>query len=214
MIIEQYGVKLKRITHDDIELIRFWRNHPDIRRNMAYKKHITKKMQLEWFESINNKNNYYFLIEYKGKDVGVINSKNVNMNDMYGEGGIFIWDTNLDFEFTAVLASLCFLNAVFFVLKIFNKSFVQILPTNQKAIQFNKNLGYVVVPGQEKSKNPYYVLTREDYISKTEKLRSIASKLSNDYSSPRAFGNVSDKNLDEINKVLLELRSSSLEGNL
>lgn len=202
MIIEQYGIKLKRITQKDIELIRYWRNHPDIRKNMAYKKHITKKMQIEWFKSVNNKNNYYFLIEFKGKEIGVINSKNVNMNDMYGEGGIFIWEKNPDFEFVTVLASLCFLNAVFFVLKIFNKSFVQVLPSNPKAIQFNKQLGYILVPGQEKVKNPYYVLTREDYINKTEKLRNTAAKISNDFLPPRAYGETSDKNLDEINEVL------------
>jgi len=209
MIIEQYGIRLKRITQQDIELIRYWRNHPDIRKNMAYKKTITKKMQLEWFKSIDNKNNYYFLIEYKGREIGVINSKNVRMDDMYGEGGIFVWEKEADSEFITVLASLCFLNAVFFVLKIFNKSFVQILPENKKAIQFNKKLGYVIVPGQEKSKNPYYVLTREDYINKTEKLRNVASKLSNDFLPPRASGEVSEKNLYDINQVLSELKGLS-----
>lgn len=209
MIIEQYGIKLKRLTANDIELVRKWRNHPKIRQRMSFKKHISKEMQERWFESINNKYNYYYLIEYKGKDIGVINSKNLNLKDMYGEGGIFIWETELDSEFVTVLASLCFLNAVFFVLKIFNKSFIQILPTNYKAIQFNKSLGYVLVPGQNNSNNPYYVLTKEDYINKTEKLRNTAAKISNDFLPPRAYGEISDKNLDEINQVLSEFKRVS-----
>ena len=93
MIVEQYGIKLKRLTFQDIELVRKWRNHPDIRKRMAFKKHITQRMQEAWFNSINNKFNYYFLIEYKGKHIGVINTKSINLKEMYGEGGIFIWDT-------------------------------------------------------------------------------------------------------------------------
>ncbi|MGE0562685.1 MAG: GNAT family N-acetyltransferase [Flavobacteriales bacterium] len=203
MIIEQYGIRLKRLTFSDIELVRKWRNYPEIRKQMAFKKHITKEMQEKWFFSINNKYNYYYLIEYNGRDIGVINSKNINLKDMYGEGGIFIWDKKLDCEFASVLASLCFLNAVFFVLKIFNKSFIQVLPSNPKAIQFNRSLGYVIVPGQEKSKNPYYVLTREDYTNKTKLLRETASKLTGDFLMPRASGEVSDKNLDEINDFFM-----------
>lgn len=202
LIIEQYGIKLKRLTHDKIELVRKWRNHPDIRKRMGYKKHITKSMQEKWFESIDNKHNYYFLIEYQDKNIGVINAKNINLSEKYGEGGIFIWEHNLDNEFVSVLASLCFINAQFFVLKMSNKSFVQILKDNPKAIQFNKALGYVLVPGQEKVKNQYYVLTKEDYEHKTKKIRVFAAKFTNDSELPRAYGEVSEKNFDEINEIL------------
>lgn len=202
MIVEQYGIRLKRVTRDDIELIRNWRNHPDIRSRMAFKKHITRKMQEEWFESIDNKFNYYFLIEYNNKPIGVINSKNINLKEMYGEGGIFIWDKELDNEYVSVLASLCFLNTVFFKLKIFNKSFVQILKNNSRAINFNRSLGYVLLPNQEKQNNQYYVLTKEDYEAKTMKLQMVAAKLTGDYDLPRIIGSVSDKNLDEINELI------------
>ena len=208
MIIEQYGIKLRRITESDIELIRYWRNHSDIREYMAFKKHITEKMQKEWFKSVNNKLNYYYIIESKGKDIGVINSKKINLKKMYGEGGVFVWEKELDNDFITVLASLCFLNAVFYVLKIFNKSFIQVLNSNKRAIKFNESLGYVLVPGQEKVKNPYYVLTREDYTLKTKKIRETASKLTNDYELPRAYGECSDKNLEEINSVLKNVSGS------
>ncbi|MBL4668534.1 MAG: GNAT family N-acetyltransferase [Flavobacteriales bacterium] len=95
MIIEQYGIKLRRITESDIELIRYWRNHSDIREYMAFKKHITEKMQKEWFKSVNNKLNYYYIIESKGKDIGVINSKKINLKKMYGEGGVFVWEKRI-----------------------------------------------------------------------------------------------------------------------
>lgn len=201
MIIEQYGVKLKRVEFEDIELIRKWRNHPDIRKNMMFKKHITKSMQEDWFHSINNPFNYYFLIEYRGTDIGVINCKNVNTIDGYGEGGIFIWKNNEKDEFAPVLASLCLLNAIFMVLNIYNKSFVRIVKTNRKAINFNKSLGYILLPNQEQLKAQFYLLTKEDYLKKTKKLNSIAAKLSGN-NELKVYGKPSDNNALEINSIL------------
>lgn len=203
LIIEQYGIRLKRLEHQDIELLRKWRNHPKIRKRMAFKKHITKEMQEAWFESIDNKYNYYFLIEFQGKNIGVINAKNVNLKHSCGEGGIFIWENNLGNEFIPVFASLCLLNTAFYKLKIFNKSLIQVLKSNHKAIQFNKALGYILIPGQEAVKNQYYILTKDDYEKKVMKIRAYAEKYSNDYLPPRISGKKSAKNLKEFNDCLL-----------
>jgi hypothetical protein len=207
MIIEQFGVKLKRIQYDDIELIRYWRNKPEIRSKMAYRKHITKEEQEKWFLSVNNPYNYYFLIEYNGQNIGVINCKKINLLDGYGEGGIFVWEKETDYDFVPVFASLCLLNAVFDVLKIFNKSFVQILRTNKRAINFNKELGYIILPNQEREKNPYYILTKEDYYTKTLSLNKIATKLTTN-SILKVYGEPSENNLSEINKILASNISS------
>lgn len=200
MIIEQFGVKLKRIQYADIELIRFWRNHPDIRKTMSYRKYISKSMQEEWFNSVNNKFNYYFLIEFNQKDIGVINCKKINLKDKYGEGGIFIWEKELENEYIPVFASLCLLNTVFNILNIFNKSFIQVLNTNTKAISFNKGFGYVLVPGQKNDKNPYYVLTKEDYTERTKLLNQIAYKLTGS-KNIKVSGSESSINLPEINNL-------------
>ena len=42
-ILNQYGISLKRINENDIELIRKWRNHPTIRKYMGYKKRFLRK---------------------------------------------------------------------------------------------------------------------------------------------------------------------------
>ena len=61
--LEQYGITLKRITEEDIELIRIKRNTPEIRTRMAYRKKISEAEQKLWFQGINNHLNYYFLIQ-------------------------------------------------------------------------------------------------------------------------------------------------------
>ena len=78
MILEGYGVKLYRLTEEKIELLRRWRNDPKIQQYMGYREHITSEMQKAWFERINNDNNYYFIIEYEGKEIGCINIKDID----------------------------------------------------------------------------------------------------------------------------------------
>ena len=202
LTIEQYGIILKRLEFEDIELVRRWRNHPKIRKRMSFKKHISKEMQKAWFDSINNKYNYYFLIEYQGRYIGVIDNKKINEEDFTAEGGIFIWDDELDNEFVPIFASLCLLNVNAFCFDLLYKSFVQILKTNHKAIAFNKQLGYKLLPGQEKNKNQYYLLTKIHYEKKTEKIRQFAAKYTQDFELPRIAGKASDKNLDVINAYL------------
>lgn len=202
MIITQYGIVLKRITEADIELIRQWRNHPDIRKKMAYKKYITQKMQKKWFAGVDNKFNYYFLIMHENEPVGVINAKNLNPDEGYGEGGIFVWKKELLSTHIPVFATLCLLNFVFDVINVSNKSFIQVLKTNPQAIKYNRALGYRLIPHQEKLVNQWYILTREDYKRNAASIIKGAELISGDKMPPLAFGESSYKNLDEINRII------------
>lgn len=184
MIIEQYGIRLVRLTEDDLELVRHWRNHPKIRLQMGYQKIISASMQQKWFQSINNDFNLYFIIEYQGEKIGLINSKNIDYEKRQGEGGIFIWADHLTVDFVPVLASLCFLNCAFHVFG-FTKSYIQILNSNKIAQRYNHQLGYTLVPGQKDTKTPYYILTKEDYILKTKKLNKAAQLFTQDFEVPR-----------------------------
>lgn len=185
MIIEQYGIQLKRITLDDIELVRKWRNQAEIRKHMEFKRYISKEMQLKWFHGINTPTNYFFLILYQSKPIGVINCKNINTAENYGEGGIFTWNVDEAAAYAPVFASLCMLNTIFSELKLFNKSFVKVHNSNTKALLFNKSLGYVKVPGQDHKNFNYYLLTREDYFNKAQKWIHLAEKISGDKQAPR-----------------------------
>ena len=94
-----YGVTLRRLTHDKIEKLRQWRNDPKIQQYMNYREYITSEMQERWFQTINNDNNLYFIIEYEGKEVGIINIKDIDYENKRGERGIFIYDDDLDAKF-------------------------------------------------------------------------------------------------------------------
>lgn len=201
-VLKQYGILLKRINANDIELIRIKRNSPNIRKYMGYKKKISEKEQIEWFKKVNNPFNYYFLIIINDNPIGVINCKDVVVNEEYGEGGIFIWDNDFLNTPYPIFASLILLDFIFNKLKIGDKSFIRILPTNTKAIKYNKMLGYVLIPGQEKAKNQWYVLTKEVYNKKAEKLRLAAKNYTETDGYLTLFGEKSDANLEKINALL------------
>jgi len=208
MTIEQYGVKLVRLERDDIELVRHWRNQGEIASFMEYRDIITPEAQAKWFESINNKYNYYFIIVHENKKIGLINSKNYDPEKGFGEGGIFIWDKDHINSFAAVFATLCLLNFVFFTLKLCTRSRARVLRTNERAIYYNKLIGYKLLPGQENVENQLYELTLDDYVKNATRLNNAAMALNEGKSELKFSGTVSARNLDEMNALLQKLAAS------
>lgn len=162
MELNKYGVTLRRLTEDKIELVRYWRNQPKIQQYMEYREHITAEMQLAWFHKIDNDLNYFFIIEWEGKEIGLINIKDINREEHTGEPGIFIWDDqclNSDISFRA---SLCMLDWAFEELQL-ESTYAHILTDNKRSIEFAKARGYKLAPNQEGVENQLYTLKKADY---------------------------------------------------
>lgn len=204
IVLEQYGVKLVRLQKKDIELVRYWRNQSDINNYMEYRNYITPTNQLKWFESINNNLNYYFIIEFENKKVGLINSKDYNHTLGFGEGGIFIWDKNYIESFVAIYSTLCLLNFVFFELKLSTVSRARILKNNLKAINYNKMIGYKLMPNQENEFNQLYELHIDDYIVNGSKLNKAAALLNEGKETLHYHGKVCPENFDILNQLILQ----------
>jgi hypothetical protein len=92
LVLKGYGVTLKRLTHDKIELVRNWRNDPKIQQTMFFQDYITPEMQEKWFSRINNENNYYFIVAYNDEEIGLINIKDIDYEKKTGETGVFIYE--------------------------------------------------------------------------------------------------------------------------
>lgn len=92
MIVEAHGIKLKRLTAGELELVRNYRNSEPIRNTMEYREIITADMQQKWFRSIDNEHNNYMLIYVDEKPIGLISGTQIDWeNGITGNGGIFIW---------------------------------------------------------------------------------------------------------------------------
>ena len=176
MIIEGYGVRLIRLTKDDIELVRQARNSESVSRYMEFRKQISPQQQQAWFESINTLSNNYFIIEAEGKKIGLINGAQIDWEKMEtGSGGIFIWDEAFRETTTPISASLLLTDtSIILGLK---RTFAKVLNDNKNAITFNKMLGYTLLPDQGNEIAAHYVLEMENYISKRDKLRAMLYKM-------------------------------------
>ncbi|NVO20914.1 MAG: GNAT family N-acetyltransferase [Bacteroidetes bacterium] len=174
MIIRKYGITLRRLTLEDIELVRQMRNSDDIRQVMQYRQEITPEMQLAWFERINNFENYYYIVEYQGEKIGLINDKNMDWDARTSESGVFFWDKDYIHTFIPILASLVMLEMGFYYLD-WNTSYVHVMRDNPAAIAYTKQIGYVLCPGQENEENQLYFLNRQNFEYLGKKIRKAAS---------------------------------------
>ncbi len=173
MIVTKYGLVLRRLQLEDIELVRQKRNSEEIRRVMHFKGEITPEMQLKWFHSINNFNNYYYIVEYEGKKVALINDKNMDWEARTSESGLFFWDKDYIQTFLPILASLVLLDIGFYYLD-WKTSFIHVMRDNFAAIGYAQQIGYEICEGQEEEENQLYYLSLENFETKSRNIRRAA----------------------------------------
>ncbi|MCW3086362.1 MAG: hypothetical protein JWP12_3728 [Bacteroidetes bacterium] len=179
MIISGYGIQLIRLTHNDIEMVRNWRNSAQIHRFMEYREYITPEMQEKWFASIDNVDNNYFLISYNGEKIGLINGSQTDWHAKETRsGGIFIVKEEYLKTLIPLRASLL-LTDLSFIVGI-ERTFIKVLKDNPVAISYNKSLGYELLPGQENQYNQQYVITEQSYTAKVKKLKRLLTKGANE----------------------------------
>jgi RimJ/RimL family protein N-acetyltransferase len=204
MIVEQYGLKYSRVTGQDLEILRYWRNQSYIRNTMQFKEYISPLMQKAWFQKINNKNNYYFIIQHEQKKIGLINCKDSSESKV-AEGGIFIWDKSYWGSPIPAYASLTMLQAVFDVFNSGEASIATVAINNKKALDFNLMLGYKII-GKTADETCYRLyLDREDYNLKTKKLIKAAALLNSGNSEFKLTAEINERQTDEINTYLNQL---------
>ncbi|MEN8223876.1 MAG: GNAT family N-acetyltransferase [Bacteroidota bacterium] len=178
MIISKYNILFTRLKKEDIELVREWRNHSSISKFMVYREHITAEMQKKWFASINNNLNLYFIIEYKGKKIGLINGKDINWAEKTMETGIFIWSKYYRKTHIPTLCTLIFAELGIGVWNL--KPRATILKQNDRALKYNKMLGFKVVKDDPEKEYVMLEMDRNDLSFVAKKLKAAINLLAGD----------------------------------
>ena len=209
MIVEQYGLKYLRVTENDLEVLRYWRNQSYIRNTMQFQEYITPFMQKDWFNKINNKYNYYFIIEHNEKKIGLINCKDTMPNTKIAEGGIFIWDKSYWGTMIPAFASLTMLQAVFDIFKSGEESIITVASSNKVALDFNAMLGYEVKQVTNDGTYCKLHMTKEKYFTHCKKLIRAATIYNPETSNFVLKSNTSDLLIDEINDYIAKNNISS-----
>lgn len=161
-VLQDYGVTLHRLTHDKIEMLRCWRNDPKIQQYMFYRDYITPQMQETWFAKTNNRHNFYFIIEFDGKEIGLINVKDVDYEKLTGESGVFIYDDKYLNSDVAYRAHLVMFDFIYGTLGL-KSTYSHIIGDNLRALRFMYFLGGKAQ--SEEPQNTAYILYTDDYFN-------------------------------------------------
>ncbi len=164
MKIEVNGLVIERLKEKDIELVREWRNSDKIRKNMLYQEIITPEQQLKWFHSINNFNNFYFIVEYKNRKVGLVNIKDINWEERSGEAGVFMVERDLSAALIPVAGALSISELVVGVFG-FKRLYAKVRKDNKTMQKLNALFGYKKVEdvGNEHKEYDLYYITPDSY---------------------------------------------------
>ncbi len=182
MRITRYGVTLERLRPSQTELVRQWRNDQKISRFMFYKGEITKEMQLEWFDSIDNEQNFFFLIQLRNVPVGLINISSIDWENKTAYTGLFIYDDKFLATDTPVMASLAMLD-VFFLLFDIQSVYAKVKGNNKAAHNYNSSLGFSRTKKIEYGLGYEYMLQKEIYLLETKELRNAAIRLKGNHTT-------------------------------
>ncbi|MFK7784704.1 MAG: GNAT family N-acetyltransferase [Crocinitomicaceae bacterium] len=139
------------MTDSDLEMVRTWRNQPEVSDYMFIQEEITKEGQKEWFDSL-NESDVYLMIVSDGKKIGVINVKNIDWWNRKGEAGVFIGDQNYRNSPLAMQAIFTMMDAFFYEFR-FKALKATVRSDNENAIDFNQQLGYKVQSEKEDKVN-------------------------------------------------------------
>jgi UDP-4-amino-4,6-dideoxy-N-acetyl-beta-L-altrosamine N-acetyltransferase len=197
MEINRYGIALKRLSASDIELVRQWRNDPKIAQHMFYKVAITPEQQRDWFLSVNNVANFFFLIQHHQQPVGLINISSIDWDKGTAYTGLFIYDDHCLSSDVPVMASLAMLDTFFLVFGL-QKVYAKVKGDNQVAHQYNTTLGFSRTKKIELGQGYEYELSQENYLVKAQNLRQAAVRLKGNQTT------IEFHQQDEVNEFLKE----------
>lgn len=154
--LEGWGIKLTRLTEDKIEFVRDWRNKPEVQQYMVFRDYITPEMQKQWFSRISNSNNFYFILSKDGKDIGLINIKDIDYSKGEGESGSLIWDVSFRNMQIGTKSQILLTDFAFDSLKL-NRLKATILENNVRSARLYLKFGYAQVAERK------YLLLKENY---------------------------------------------------
>ena len=170
MELNSYGLVLRRLTSNDIEMVRMWRNSDEVRQYMQFKEHITIEMQKKWFASLDSDRDYYFIIYKDSYPVGMTDIKHIDPSKS-GDLGIFIADSeSLEIPMLTYRAIFSTIDFAFHTLRL-KKITASILGDNKRAIRFNKSFGFKEVDNS--GELLYYTLSLEDYENSSKAIKRI-----------------------------------------
>lgn len=134
---------LRDITPNDQEMIREWRNRPEIRKYMYTDHEIGAQEHAAWFSRIlNDSSRKYWIITCGGEDVGLVNLYNIDNRNHHCYWAFYTASQNARGKGIGSFAEFSILRIVFDEMNL-QKLCCEVLAFNQAVINLHKKFGFV-----------------------------------------------------------------------
>ena len=177
--LSAYGVRLTRLRAEDIELVRQWRNHPEVARHMLSQDHISAAQQAAWFRQVDVAlDRACYLVRYDGEptafasvtstDGAALAAGDTLEAAIYLAPGSRCRGTMLAFAPALALNDACFdaLGCAGLL--------ARVREDNTAALRFNTHMGYRET-GRD-GQLVYMTLQPDDYRTATARLKDMLSR--------------------------------------
>lgn len=134
-------IKLDKLSIDDIEIVRNWRNSPEIASYMYTENNISNEQQLAWFKSLDFNNSRYWIIEFNEKKLGLASITGIDYNLQSCYWAFYLGDTSVRGAGVGAKVEFNVINYVFNELKL-NKLRCEVLVTNDNVIRMHEKFGF------------------------------------------------------------------------
>ncbi|MFT7035475.1 MAG: UDP-4-amino-4,6-dideoxy-N-acetyl-beta-L-altrosamine N-acetyltransferase [Cyclobacteriaceae bacterium] len=134
-------IQLIKLSLDDIELVRYWRNSPDVASYMYNEKEISSSGQLEWFNRINEESSKYWVISYNGKKLGLASVTGIDYTLQSCYWAFYLGDSSVRGAGIGAKVEYNVLEYVFNELGL-NKLRCEVFVENDKVIKMHEKFGF------------------------------------------------------------------------
>lgn len=135
-------VSLRELHSEDKQMIRKWRNLPEVAKHMYTDHQITQEEHDNWFQRImQNPTCHYWIITCDGQDVGLANIYNLDKHNMRCYWAFYVARPDLRGKGVGSFVEYFILNYVFNELML-NKLCCEVLAFNKRVINMHKKFGF------------------------------------------------------------------------
>ncbi|MBA3462680.1 MAG: GNAT family N-acetyltransferase [Deltaproteobacteria bacterium] len=170
----KYGITFIELSDAacDIELLRTYRNQPEIRQWMLLRDEITVEGQLAWFRSLDPARESFSIIWNRTERIGLTQLRHIDMTTRSAEGGIILFKPEFQNGLYAHRAALAGMDWNF-VQRGLETLRVTVLKTNSRARRLVRSLGYVLSDPDPTGDTLLGEVSKEGYFRAAEKWRAI-----------------------------------------
>lgn len=143
---EGYGIELRPVRHDDIELLRQWRNSDRVREQMHDQSIISSEQQEAWFLAIQHRfHEAYWVVYCQGVPTGMLCIKGKEKLGSESEVDVGMYTgtppSPVKHSLLGFAMALMQMSIVFDTLALGSIS-MEVKASNENALKFNRLLGY------------------------------------------------------------------------